>query len=391
MINPLPLPIIIIGTGLSGISVAKEFRKVDSQTPLILITQDDGHFYSKPLLSTALQQKKSPSDLVITTKEVLEQQLNATIMTFATVTQIDAHSQTLRVQTLDDSETLPYQKLVFAKGAKPKPLPIVEALPSHYRINSLMDYAKFKTAQNDWQQLAIIGSGLVGCEFAHDFTQSQSAIRVITPDPYPLYGLVPEPVGQALQAALTSKGVTFHTKAHIAQAFMQEKLCQLHLSCQTRVDADGILIAIGLAPDITLAKAAGLAVNQGIKVDAYLECSIPNHFALGDCAEINGQCRQFIAPILVCARALAQTLCGNPTKAVLPLLPITLKVECYPIIVAPPAKGTDGAWHFENQGQHYQGLFYDQEGLLQGYVLSGSYLAKRQEFQLALLANVSQK
>lgn len=383
------LPIIVIGTGLAGISVAKEFRKLDAQTPLILITQDDGHFYSKPLLSTALHQKKSPSDLVITAKEILEQQLNATIMTFANVTQIDTHSQTLSVQTLTACETLHYQKLVFAKGAKPKPLPIVETLSSHYRINSLMDYAKFKAAQHDWQQLAIIGSGLVGTEFAHDLTISALALHVITPDPYPLYGLVPEIVGQALQKTLSDKGITFHTKTLVTQAIMHDARCQLTLSSQTTLNVDGVLIAIGLSPQVTLAKAAGFAVNQGIIVNEFLECSIPNHYALGDCAEIGGQCRQFIAPIMSCARALAQTLCHNPTKAVLPSLPISLKVDCYPIIVAPPAKDACGTWHFENQNNDYQGLFYGNDGLLQGYVLSGSYLAKRQEVQSALLAAVN--
>jgi len=385
-----PLPIIIIGTGLAGISVAKEFRKLDAQTPLILITQDDGHFYSKPLLSTALHQGKLPSDLIITPLETLQKQLNATIMTFATVLEIDIHAKSLKVETAQATTSHSYQKLIFAQGAKPKPLPMVESLAAHYRINSLMDYARFTQAQTNWQQLAIIGSGLVGCEFAHDFTKSSLSIHVITPDPYPLYGLVPEPVGQALKEALGQKGITFYTQRQIQQAAMQEGSCQLTLSCQTTVKTDAVLIAIGLAPQIALAKAAGLTVNQGIVVDENLECSVPSHFALGDCAEINGVCRQFIAPIMASARALAQTLCNNPTKAVLPSLPISLKVDCYPIIVAPPVKDTSGTWHFENQDNHYQGLFYDNDGLLQGYVLSGSYLAKRQEYQSALMTNVSQ-
>ncbi len=383
-------PIIIIGTGLAGYSVAKEFRKLDTLTPLILITQDDGHFYSKPLLSTALQQAKSPQDLIITDVATMEQQLGATIMTFSHVFAIDTLSQTLMVQTAQTSTTLSYQKLIFAMGAKPRPLPCVEKLPAHYRINNLLEYTHFKTAQADWQDLTIIGSGLVGCEFAHDFSNSHLQIQIVTPDPYPLYGLVPAPVGNALAAALHEKGIVWHTQKQVISATHQSALCHLQLSDNSTLQSHAVLVAIGLTPHIELAKTAGLCVNQGIIVNAELECSIPNHYALGDCAEYGTECRQYVAPILVCARALAQTLAGKPTKAILPNLPVTLKVESYPIIVSAPKREQEGSWQFENQDNHYQGLFYDKLGLLQGYVLSGSYLSKRQECQAMLNANALQ-
>lgn len=384
-----PLPIIIIGTGLAGVSVAKEFRKCDVVTPLILITQDDGHFYSKPLLSTAIQQGKSPTELIITDVTVLQNQLNATIMTFSKVLALDTKTQTITVQTPDEITHIAYQKCVFANGATPRPLPMIEALPSHYRINSLMDYARFKNKQATWKQLTIIGSGLVGSEFAHDFSKSHLNINVVTPDPFPLFGLVPEPIGQALASALTDKGVTFHTQTQVTTASQLENTCHLGLSSKVTLQADAVLIAIGLTPDISLAKEAGIAVNQGIVVDEHLECNITNHYALGDCAEIAGVCRQYVAPILSCARALAQTLSGTPTKAILPHLPISLKVDCYPILVSPPKRGCEGTWHFENTQNHYQGLFYDKQGVLQGFALSGTYLAKRQEYQAKLMANVS--
>jgi rubredoxin-NAD+ reductase len=385
-----PLPIIIIGTGLAGVSVAKEFRKLDTTTPLILITQDDGHFYSKPLLSTAYHQGKSPGDLVITDVALLQNQLNATIMTFSNVTLMDSTMQIITVQTPDDIISIHYQKCVFANGAKPRPLPLIDSLSSHYRINSLMDYALFKRATDAWQRLTIIGSGLVGCEFAHDFTKSHLSLQVVTPDPYPLYGLVPDLIGHALKEALADKGVSFNTQAQVTHALQLENTCHLTLSNENTLQSDAVLIAIGLKPNVAIALDAGFAVNQGIVVNDNLECSIAHHYALGDCAEIAGVCRQYVAPILSSARALAQTLFGKPTKAILPNLPISLKVDCYPIIVSPPKPGCEGNWQFENQDNHYQGLFYDKQGVLQGFALSGSFLAKRQEYQAALIANVSQ-
>lgn len=382
-----PHPIVIIGSGLAGISVAKEFRKLDATTPLIVITQDDGHFYSKPLLSTALHQAKTPQTLIITDVATLQNQLNANFYCFTTVSAIDPLSRQLTMQSENGSQTITYQKLVFAQGAKPRPLPIVEALPAHFRINSLMDYAQFIEAHRNFKQLAIIGSGLVGCEFAHDLTKSHLSIAVVTPDPYPLFGLVPEAMGYALMKTLSDQGVVFHTQTQVINA-SQNNQCHLELSSNITLQVDCVLIAIGLTAHTALAKSAGLAVNQGIIVDEHLECSIPNHFALGDCAEIQGECRQYIAPIMASARALAQSLHGNPTKAMLPNLPISLKVESYPIIASPPKRGIEGEWQLENTDNHFQGLFYDKQGLLQGFALSGSYLAKRQALQTALLANV---
>jgi rubredoxin-NAD+ reductase len=84
-------PIVIIGTGLAGISLAKEVRKLNPDQLLVLITQDDGHFYSKPMLSTALHQAKTPQSLVVTNVETLQTQLNATIYTFSSVLALNPH------------------------------------------------------------------------------------------------------------------------------------------------------------------------------------------------------------------------------------------------------------------------------------------------------------
>ncbi len=361
-------PLVIIGTGLAGIHVAKEFRKLDQQTPLVLLTQDDGHFYSKPQLSTALCQAKTATQLIVTEANTMMAQLNAKIHTFATVDNINAASKQIQFHASDEHFTLDYAHLVLALGAEPKPFPALDNISAHYRVNNRLEYAQLMSAFADYNHLAIIGSGLVGCEFAHDFASQNKKISIITLDSQPLNQLVPACIGQGLQRKLESMGICFYTNAQLNKVHVDNGI-NLQLN-STTLKVDAVLTAIGLKPHTTLAAQAGLQTRQGIVVDDYLKTSDAHIYALGDCAEFQGICRQYVAPILQSARALAQTLSGNPTKVTLPTMPIALKVSSYPVIVQPPL--VEGQWHFEESEDGIKALFVDNDNKLQGYALSGS-------------------
>lgn len=371
-------PLVIIGTGLAGYNLAKEFRKLSAQ-PLMLITQDDGHFYSKPQLSTALQNQKTPEALVITSKEIMQQQLDAQILTFSTVTQINFEQKSLIVKTNNNEETYPFSQLVFATGSHPKPLPLFDNV-KHFRVNSLMDYCQFRTALSDAHSILVLGSGLVGCEFAHDLTFLNKTIHVVTPEAYPLSTFVPEIVGRAFQNALQDKGINWHTQRYVTAT--QGNDCILNDG--SSLSSDLILIAVGLSPAIALAQQSGLDVNQGIVVDAYLKTNMPDCYALGDCAEINQICRQFIAPIMQCTRALARTLSGQLTPAIIPPTPIVLKTSVYPIVTTPPYPNSNGSWTYDVQTDGIHAQYLDTEGMLLGYCLSGQQVMHRQQLAAKL-------
>lgn len=369
-------PLVIVGTGLGGYNLAKEFRKIDPNTPLVMITQDEGHFYSKPQLSTALGFGKAPSQLVITDINVMKTQLNANILTHATVIAISPNQQTIQVQRQNQLHEIEYKDLVLALGATPKPFSILDNYPHHYRINNLHEYASFVDNLDNLQSLTIIGSGLVGTEFAHDFVQKGKQVNIVTIDPYPLYNLVPQAVGQDLQKALEKLGVVFYTKAHLQSANADLGKMNLALSSNEQLNTDGVLTAIGLNPNLAIAKDAGLETHQGIIVNDMLQTSVDNIYALGDCVEINGICRQYVAPILQSARALAQTLAGKPTTVNFPITPISLKVSSYPLIICPP--NSTGSWQCEHHSDGIKALYHDENHVLQGYALSGSQVEHRQ-------------
>lgn len=372
------LPIIIIGTGLAGYNLAKEYRKLNASHPLILITEDDGHFYSKPQLSTAIQSKKSPAQLIITPAEKMQEQLNATLYSHTHVTGIDPRLQTITLCNANETLNLSYSKLILATGAKPKAFPLLDGFANHYRVNTLEDYRRFIEENSTLNNCTIIGSGLVGCEFAHDLAQRATSVTVITPDPHPLYRLVPACIGSSLQKALTEKQIQWHTQTTLTENNLMDYM----------LTAECILTAIGITPSLELAKEAGLSTQQGIVVNEYLQTSDPSIYALGDCAEIDGSCRQYVAPLLHCARALAQTLNGSPTAVKFPPFPVSLKVSSYPIITLPPACNVKGEWEIESSGEDHKALFWDENGCLAGYALSGKFLEERQS-SLALLGSRS--
>lgn len=254
----------------------------------------------------------------------------------------------------------------------------MDKVKNHYRINSLEDYAHFIKSTRNAKSLTIIGSGLVGCEFAQDFTKNFTEIHVLTPDPYPLYGLVPSCIGQALQKNLAEQGIIWHIKTHLSAIEERSESISVCVSKDATITSDAILCAIGLTPNLELAQKAHIQTRQGILVNEYLQTNIPHIYAIGDCAEISGICRQYVAPILHSTRALAQTLNSCPTAVSLPPMPISLKVSSYPIITLAPPASLEGEWRMEENNQGIQAMFYDKDEVLRGYALSGTFLEARQ-------------
>ncbi len=366
--------IVILGTGLAGYNLAREIRKRDKDVELILITQDDGAFYSKPMLSNALAKKKLPDDLPMADVEKMRADLNAAVMTDTTVTAIDADNKTLSLQ----NETINYDKLVLAVGASPIQLPIKgDAADDIVVVNNLVDYREFRQRLEGKQSVAIIGPGLIGCEFANDLVQAGYRADVIGPDETPLGRLLPTQIGLAAQQALKEAGVNWHLQTVVDEVNRQPSGYQLSLQNGEQLQADVVLSAIGLRANKQLAESVGIKCNRGILVNRQLETSHADIYALGDCAEVSGHFLPFVLPIMQCVRALAATLCGEPTDVSYPAMPVLVKTPSYPLIVSPPHRDAQGAWEITQVGQGLKGLFMH-EGNLLGMALGGEAVSEKQ-------------
>jgi len=361
-------PVIIIGSGMAGYSVAREFRKLDSEAPVLLISADDGVAYSKPMLSNAFAKKKNATTLITASSENMAQQLNIKSVTRTQVHSIDTVAQQISL----DGDKLTYQRLVFAVGAKPfRPTLLGDAADHVLAINNIRDYAKFRKAIDGKKRVTIIGGGLIACEFANDLAHAGYQVSVVDRNAWPLGHLLPELIGKKLQQKLSALNVQWLANSSVASVDAAEKdAYRLRLENGTDIISDVVLSATGLKANTTLAAASGLQINRGIVVDKMFQTSVPNVYAIGDCAEVAGLVLPFIMPITRGARALAQTLTGNPSEVTYPVMPVLLKTPAYPIsVVAPPS--TEGDWKIEETAEGIWALFYDKSQKLVGFALGG--------------------
>lgn len=367
-------PVVIIGSGLAGYLFAKEFRKLDTTTPLEIITANDGAFYSKPLLSTALTNKKLVAQLAVYSASEMSSQLQARIHTHMLVEAIDPSSQVIQIYR----EKIAYQKLIMACGSKTvTPTLQGDGLSAVIAINDLAAYERFRAWIEDKKSLVILGAGLVGCEFANDLINVGYHVEVISPDPYPLSKLVPERVGVALQKSLADKGVNWHLNKAATVVSSDGNGYRIVLGDENTIHADGVLSAIGIRPQCDLAETLNLKRNWGIVVDRYLKTSIENIYALGDCAEVAGEVRQYVAPLLQCARALAHHLMGDKHPVQYPPMPIIIKTPACALATYPPPETIEGEWQYWGEGNHQKALFCNREGKLLGFALSGDCVKER--------------
>jgi rubredoxin-NAD+ reductase len=369
-------PIVIIGSGMAGYTLLREFRKRDAATPVTLITADDGRAYSKPNLSNALAQRRAPEQLASETAEQAAAKQNARILTHTRVTAIDPAAKTVAT----DKGEIAYDRLVLALGADPIPHGLAgDGVERVYAVNDLVGYGRFRVALEGARKVAILGGGLIGCEFANDLAAAGIASEVVNLGPYPLNNLLPPEVGEVLTRALADKGVTWHFGRTGKAVEVVGEGVALTLDDGSRVEADRVLSAIGLRPRTALAAAAGLTVKRGIVVDRQLRSSDPAIFALGDCAEVEGLVMPYVQPLLLQVKALAAVLAGEPVQVSYPAMPVVVKTPACPLVVLPPPQGMAGEWQVEGEARDLKALFQDGEGRLRGFALTGKTTPQRLE------------
>ncbi len=361
-------PLIVIGTGLAGFNLVKEFRKLDKETPVIMLTADDGRNYSKPMLSAGFTKEKTADELAMATPEKTAEQFGVEIRTGVEVSAIDRETR----EVVLGEERLKFSRLVLAWGADVFRPPLEgDGLDRVYSVNDLMDYGRFREALDGCRKVLIIGGGLIGCEFANDLTNGGYQVELVEPEGRCLPLLIPEPCSEAVAGGLEEIGVRFHFGPLVKQVDQSGDGVVATLSDGSTVEADIVLSAVGLRPRIEMAREAGLEVNRGIVVDRMLRTSDPEIFALGDCSEVEGQVLPYVLPLMAAARALAKTLNGEETPVAYGVMPVTIKTPACPVVCYGPPRGVEGEWEYERDGRNIKALFRDREGNLRGYALTG--------------------
>ncbi|MFA5243023.1 MAG: FAD-dependent oxidoreductase [Sulfuricella sp.] len=367
-------PLIIIGSGLAGFTLAREWRKLDSATPLRIFTRDDGGFYSKPMLSNAIAGGKSAAQLAMKTAAQMAQELNAEISAHSEISAIHPQRHSISVNGTE----LAYSRLVLAQGADPIRPPLRgDGADAVLSVNNLDDYARFRAALEGKKRVAILGGGLIGCEFANDLLAGGFSVDVIDPGTRPLAALLPAEASMKLQDALCEQGVNWRFGVKAEAVAHAGNALHLKLSDGSSLDADVVLSAIGLRSRTALAAAAGITVKRGIVVDNQLKTSAPDIYAIGDCAEAQGKVLLYVMPLMQQARTLAKVLAGTGAELSYPVMPVVIKTPACPITACPPPIGMEGEWQVETTPQGVRALFLDGADQLHGFALTGQATAEK--------------
>jgi rubredoxin---NAD+ reductase len=301
--------------------------------------------------------------------------MKAVIRPYSMVSAINPSNKNI---VLQDGEEINYDQLVLALGANQIRLPLEgDGAEEILSVNNLDDYRSFRDTLTTKKEISILGAGLIGCEFANDLAMAGYNVHVIDISTQPLGKLLPPAGGAFLQRKLEAIGVAFHFDTITKRV---EKIGnKLHLTFANgkTLQTDILLTAVGLIPNTSLAKEAGIRVNRGIVVNRSLQTNYNDIYALGDCAEIDGRVLPYVMPIMHAARALAATLAKKPTLVRYPAMPVLVKTPACPTVVSPPNPGTEGEWQVEETPDSVRALFNDAENNLLGYALLGTAITEK--------------
>ena len=374
-------PIVIIGSGMAGYTLAREFRKLNTEQELVMICADDAVNYAKPTLSNALVGNKAPEQIALGDAEKMAAQLNLRIEKHTWVKQLNTEKRELYLENQEQKSVQPYSKLILAVGANPIRLAISgDASDEIHVVNSLTDYRTFREnlSKSADKRVVILGAGLIGCEFANDLQNTGHQATVIDLAPQPLGRLLPSHVAQAFKQNLEETGIHFvlgttveKVSKHAEQGYI------VTLANGQNLVADVVLSAIGLQPNISLAKDAEVETSRGIVTNTLMETNHADIYAIGDCAEVNGMLLPYVMPLMQQARALAKTLNGQSTSVHYPAMPVAVKTPAAPLTVLPAPLDVDVNWETEELDDGMIAKAFDSSATLRGFVLLGPTAGKQ--------------
>ncbi len=273
-----PASVVIVGGGGAGLSAADMLRRVGYDGPLTLISADDYPPNDRPNLSKDFLAGTAGEDWIPLRTPDYYTDRKIDLVLNAKVSSIDVGEKQLR---LENGRAYGFDRLLIATGADPVRLSIPGAADSqiHY-LRTFADSRAIVARAASAKSVVVVGASFIGLEVAASLNARGLAVHVVAPDKQPLERVMGPEVGQFIRQLHESHGVTFHLGRTVGRVDGRT----VTLDDATTLDADFVVLGVGVRPAIGLAEQAGLTIDRGIAVDEYLETSAPGIFAAGDVA-----------------------------------------------------------------------------------------------------------
>jgi NADPH-dependent 2,4-dienoyl-CoA reductase/sulfur reductase-like enzyme/nitrite reductase/ring-hydroxylating ferredoxin subunit len=273
-----PASVVIIGGGSAGFSAADTLRREGYEGPVTLISADASLPCDRPNLSKGYLAGTAPEDWLLLRPAEFYRDHHIEVRLNARVARIDVQGRKIE---LDDRSAYDFDALLLATGSEPVRLRIPGAdLPHVHYLRTLADSRALVASAQKSTRAAVIGASFIGLEVAASLRARGLEVDVIGREAVPMEQVLGPEVGTFLRQLHESHGVRFHLGSTPSSIDGQA----VTLDTGERLDADLVVVGIGVRPAVALAEAAGLTVDRGVVVDRYLETSVPGIFAAGDIA-----------------------------------------------------------------------------------------------------------
>lgn len=273
-----PESIVIVGGGAAGLAAALKLRRTGYERPLTLVSADADAPYDRPNLSKDYLAGTAPEDWLPLRSDDFYRDNGIELVLGAAARTLDAASRKL---TLQSGRELSFDRLLLATGAAPVRLQIAGAEPDRVLyLRSVTDCRAIIAHATAAQRVVVLGSSFIAMEAAASLRTRGLEVHIVGRDSVPMRRVLGEQVGEFLRRVHESRGIRFHLGKTIERVAGQT----ISLSDGTTLDADFVVVGAGVRPVDDLARAAGIAVNNGITVDEYLMTSANGIYAAGDIA-----------------------------------------------------------------------------------------------------------
>jgi len=364
-------PLVIIGNGMAAARFVEEMAKRALGRYAIAVIGDEPRLaYNRVLLSSVLAGETTSQDIELRSASWWRDR-GVTLTYGCAATSLDMNDRTVH---LANGTAVPFSKLVIATGSTAIRLNVPGAdLPGVHTFRDSRDVDLLLTLAREKKRVVVVGGGLLGLEAAYGLAKAGSKVTLLHLMDRLMERQLDAPAAALLKRLVESKGIEIVLGANTKQILGEDGMTGVELSDGRIINADAVVFAAGIRPNVALAKDAGVPVNRGIVVDDQLRTGHAEVFALGECAEHRGTCYGLVEPAYEQARVLADHLAGRAAQYSGSVVSTNLKVSGVSVFSAGDFLGESGAdtlvFNDERRGTYKKLVVAD--GRLTGAVLVG--------------------
>lgn len=318
--------VVIIGNGTAGMTAAAEIRRLSPSCRIDVVTKEREHLYNRMAIGRLLYGRSAMAGMHLLAPDWQDKN-NVTVWLNTIAIKIELNKREVHLGT---GEVLSYDRLILAQGSSAFVPPIDGiTLPGCFVLRDAADAMAIRAwrQQRNCRTAVVLGGGVLGVEAADALRHLHLDVTIIERSPRLMERQLDDKGSAILSRYLAGLGVSVKFSAAVARIHGEGHLSSVELAGGERIGADILVACAGIKPNIEIAKLAGLKVNRGVIVDAGMQTSDPNVFAIGDVAELSGAISGLWAVSTNQARVAVGKIFGTEISASRPSMLVSLKVE----------------------------------------------------------------